>query len=177
MGVVYGEVCLHLGASPRCLQVEALHGLMLERMDDERYVLATTAAAARLAAQAPTRAALLAHAELAARFAELLQHTCREVCSWWLPCCCGEGWQGGASRYGARPARVRPGNGAPPARNTDQLLYHVSGCAATPLPQVARAADAALDAVAAGSEEWAASVQRLKFEAHNREWLQIVSQT
>ncbi|EFN51738.1 hypothetical protein CHLNCDRAFT_139946 [Chlorella variabilis] len=100
--------------------VEALHGLMLERMDDERYVLATTAAAARLAAQAPTRAALLAHAELAARFAELLQHTCREV---------------------------------------------------------ARAADAALDAVAAGSEEWAASVQRLKFEAHNREWLQIVSQT
>ncbi len=40
--------------------------------------------------------------------------------------------------------------------------------------QVARAADAALDAMAAGSEEWAASVRRLKFEAHNREWLQVV---
>lgn len=31
-----------------------------------------------------------------------------------------------------------------------------------------------MDAVAAGSEEWAASVRRLKFEAHNREWLQVV---
>lgn len=40
--------------------------------------------------------------------------------------------------------------------------------------QVARAADAALDAVAAGCDEWAASVRRLKFEAHNREWLQVV---
>lgn len=41
-------------------------------------------------------------------------------------------------------------------------------------PQVARAADAALDAVAVSSEEWAASVRRLKFEAHNREWLALV---
>lgn len=40
--------------------------------------------------------------------------------------------------------------------------------------QVARAADAALDALAAGSEEWAASVRRLKFEAYNHEWLQLV---
>ena len=40
--------------------------------------------------------------------------------------------------------------------------------------QVARAASAALDAVSSSSEEWATSVQRLKFEAHNREWLQMV---
>lgn len=39
---------------------------------------------------------------------------------------------------------------------------------------MARAADAALDAVAASSEEWASSVRRLKFEAHNREWLALV---
>lgn len=37
------------------------------------------------------------------------------------------------------------------------------------------AADAALDAIAAGSEEWAASVRHLKFEAHNREWLQLTN--
>ena len=37
-----------------------------------------------------------------------------------------------------------------------------------------RAADAALDAIAAGSEEWGDSVRRLKFEAHNRHWLQVI---
>jgi hypothetical protein len=37
-----------------------------------------------------------------------------------------------------------------------------------------RAADAALDAIAAGSEEWGDSVRRLKFEAHNRDWLQVI---
>jgi hypothetical protein len=40
--------------------------------------------------------------------------------------------------------------------------------------QVMRAADAALDAIAAGSEEWGDSVRRLKFEAHNRDWLQVI---
>ena len=40
--------------------------------------------------------------------------------------------------------------------------------------QVVVAADAALDAIAAGSEEWGDSVRRLKFEAHNREWLQMI---
>ena len=45
---------------------------------------------------------------------------------------------------------------------------------ALPRWQVARAADAALDAVAAGSPDWAASVRRLKFEAHNREWLLVI---
>jgi hypothetical protein len=41
---------------------------------------------------------------------------------------------------------------------------------------VARAADAALEAIAAASSAWAACVQRLKFEAHNRQWLQLVRQ-
>ena len=40
--------------------------------------------------------------------------------------------------------------------------------------QVMRAADAALDAIAAGSEEWGDSVRRRKFEAHNRDWLQVI---
>ena len=63
------------------LQVDALHALMLERVDDEDagFLLATTATSARMLAQAPTRAALLAHPEVAARFAELLQHPAREV--------------------------------------------------------------------------------------------------
>ena len=63
------------------LQVDALHALMLERMDEEDagFLLATTATSARMLAQAHTRAALLAHPEVAARFAELLQHPSREV--------------------------------------------------------------------------------------------------
>ena len=61
--------------------MDALHALMLERMDneDDGFLLATTATSARMLAQAPTRAALLAHPEVAARFAELLQHPAREV--------------------------------------------------------------------------------------------------
>ncbi|KAL4434411.1 hypothetical protein ABPG75_000852 [Micractinium tetrahymenae] len=96
--------------------VDALHTLMLEHMEEEAFVLATTAAAARLLAQPPTRASLLAHPEVAARFAELLHHQSKDV---------------------------------------------------------ARAADAALDAIAAASDEWSASVRRLKFERHNREFLQL----
>lgn len=59
--------------------MDALHSLMLVRMEDEAFVLATTAAAARLLTQPSSRAALLAHPEVAARFAELLQHSMREV--------------------------------------------------------------------------------------------------
>lgn len=40
--------------------------------------------------------------------------------------------------------------------------------------QIAHAADVALDAVAAGSEEWATSVRRLRFETHNAAWLHLV---
>lgn len=94
-----------------------VQGLLAERPDDERCVLAAATAAARMLAQGPTRGALLAQPEVAARFAALLQHPAREV---------------------------------------------------------ARAADAALDAVAAGGEEWAASVRRLKFESFNGAWLAVV---
>lgn len=70
-------------------QVDALRLLMLADMEDAGSVLATTTAAARLLAQPPTRDALLGHAELAARFAELLQHPDRGV---------GEGFMQGLPR-------------------------------------------------------------------------------
>ena len=41
--------------------------------------------------------------------------------------------------------------------------------------QVVRAADRALDAISDLSEEWEASIRRLKFEQHNREWLNMVA--
>lgn len=42
-----------------------------------------------------------------------------------------------------------------------------------PFSQVARAADRALDAISDLSAEWEASVRRLKFEQHNRDWLNL----
>lgn len=48
-----------------------------------------------------------------------------------------------------------------------ELLEHQS-------KEVSCAADAALDCVAALSEEWAASVRRLRFEAHNRLWIDVI---
>ncbi len=60
-------------------QVEALYGLMLQRMEDEEFVLQTAATAHQLLLHEPTRAALLAHPEVVARFTELLQHANREV--------------------------------------------------------------------------------------------------
>lgn len=96
--------------------VDSLYSLMLEHMDDDAFVLATARAAARLLAQPSTRAALLAHPEVAAHFAELLHK---------------------------------------------------------PSTDTVRAADAALDAIAAASDDWAASVRRLKFEQHNKEFLQL----
>lgn len=44
-----------------------------------------------------------------------------------------------------------------------------------PLAQVVRAADRALDAISELSEEWEASIRRLKFEQHNRDWLNLVA--
>ena len=61
------------------LQVGVLHTLMLGRMEDDDFVLGTTIAAVRMLSTAPTRAVLLAHPEVAARFAELMQHPSREV--------------------------------------------------------------------------------------------------
>ncbi len=58
--------------SARVLQVDSLHSIMLEHMEEDALVLATTAAAARLLAQPATRTALMAHPEVAAHFAELL---------------------------------------------------------------------------------------------------------
>ena len=84
--------------SPHPSQVESLHALMMARMDggDSAWVLATTTAAARCLAWAPTRGMLLgAHPEAAARFAELAQHPLPEaslLCRIWS----GECW-GGAS--------------------------------------------------------------------------------
>lgn len=118
MAAEVGEVPL----SRAPVQAAPLHALLLdggkEEQEDESLLVATSAAA-RLLAQAPSRAALLARPELAARLAELLRSSHR---------------------------------------------------------QLARAAAAALDAAAAASPDWAASVRRLKFEAHNREWLQVVAQ-
>jgi hypothetical protein len=59
--------------------VDVLHGLMVARADDPAFVAATTAAAARLLDKEPSRTALLAQPELAARLAELLQSPAREV--------------------------------------------------------------------------------------------------
>lgn len=136
-----------------------MHGLMVGRWEDDACVLATTAAAARLLAQPASRAALLAHPEVAARCAELLHHPAREVrlVGQWAWRCGGPGGWGRLPRFKVKTAPLTATMACP-----------------SPRPQVARAADAALDAVAAGSEEWAASVRRLKFEAHNREWLSLV---
>lgn len=97
--------------------VSALHGLVVQRMDDDEFVLRTTLTAHRLLQHAPTREALLERPELAAHFAELLEHASHEV---------------------------------------------------------ARAADSALDCVVGLSDEWAASVRRLRFEAHNRLWIEHI---
>ena len=60
--------------------MDSLYSIMLEHMDEDAYVLATTTAAARLLAPPPTRASLLAHPEVAAHFAELLhQHQSPDV--------------------------------------------------------------------------------------------------
>ena len=180
-------------------QVDALHALMLHRMDEDEFVLATTAAALRMLSQVhweltvaqglppplillawgvpassraticslvqpATRAALLAHPEVVAHRAELLQHPVKEV-RWLRTSCSCHGW----SLHGCAGSR------SPLAHH---LALHASPSTPFRRPaaalQVVHAADAVLDAVAAGSEEWAASVRRLKFEAHNREWLQVV---
>ncbi|GAB4815647.1 hypothetical protein N2152v2_002693 [Parachlorella kessleri] len=98
--------------------VDALYGMMLQRMEDEEFVLQTAATSHALLSAAASRAALLGHPEVVARFTELLQHANREV---------------------------------------------------------VRAADRALDAISDLSEEWEASIRRLKFEQHNREWLNMVA--
>lgn len=64
-------------------QVDLVHGLMVGRWQDDAWVAATTSAAARLLAQPASRAALLAHPEVAARCAELLHHPAREVLRGW----------------------------------------------------------------------------------------------
>lgn len=87
--------------------------------DGHPLLQAATAAAARLLARPPSRAALLARPELAARLAELQRSGCR---------------------------------------------------------QLSRAAAAALEAAATAGADWAVIVQRLRFEAHNREWLQVAAQ-
>lgn len=97
--------------------VPALHALAVQRGEQDAFALATTLAAQRLLQAGPSREALLQRPELAARFAELLEHPSKEV---------------------------------------------------------ARAADVALDCIAAISEEWAASARRLRFEAHNRLWIDVI---
>ena len=62
-----------------CAQVGVLHSITLQRRDDDDFVLASTAAALRLLRQPATCTALLANAELAAHWAELLEHGCREA--------------------------------------------------------------------------------------------------
>lgn len=104
---------------PACLQtqVELLHGLMLGRMEDDACVLATTATAVRLLAQPTARAALLAHPEVAARFAELLHHRSREV--------------GGRARVGGRGWAGEGGLGR---RHSPPLWQHASTSAAHAVP-------------------------------------------
>ena len=52
-----------------------------------------------------------------------------------------------------------------------QAAYYLVDLLADECESVARAADAALDQVMDVSEEWAVTIRRLKFEAHNAEWL------
>ncbi len=71
--------------------MEALYTVMLQRMEDQEFVLQTAASSHQLLLQEPTRAALLAHPEVVARFTELLHHANREV-----------GRSGGAQAAGRR---------------------------------------------------------------------------
>ena len=79
--------------------------------------------------------------------------------------CHAEGWHAqllrGCPLAYARSAK-RPG---PPVKLPAPSL---------PPGQVVRAADRALDAISGLSEGWAASIRRLKFEQHNRDWLSVV---
>ncbi len=59
--------------------MDALYGMMLQRMEDEEFVLQTAATSHALLSAAASRAALLGHPEVVARFTELLQHANREV--------------------------------------------------------------------------------------------------
>ena len=52
-----------------------------------------------------------------------------------------------------------------------QAAYYLVDLLADECESVARAADFALDQVMDVSEEWAVTIRRLKFEAHNAEWL------
>lgn len=127
-----------------------MYSLMLQKMEDEEFVLQTTAASHALLLQPPSRAALLAHPEVVARFTELLQHGNREV----------GGWVPGRSSRSGKLSDVACTTG-------NNLLYPL-------LAQVVRAADRALDAISDLSSEWEASIRRLKFEQHNRDWLNTV---
>lgn len=140
--------------------------LALGAGDDAPLLPATTSVAARLLAQPASRAALLARPEVVARFAELLQHPDREARL-------GErGERGGAGC--AATMQLRCPLRAPLLTSHSTLLSCAPPLLCASSSQVVRAADAALDAVAAGGEEWGASVRRLRFEAFNREWLQVV---